>query len=128
MRKEIKHYKKQLEKILNDNSPNTDWEKLSCEVQTKIGFFQHERLVHLIVTMSVAIMCILSILAASLTENAPLPLIILVGLFVILLAPYIIYYYMLENAVQDIYRYYDKVREKCGKQTAETAHGEITLL
>lgn len=114
MTKDIRNYKEKLDEILKENDQSTDWEAVSAELLVKIGFYQHERLVHLIVSMSVGIMCIVSVLATFFVEIVSLSLLILVCLFVVLVVPYIIYYYMLENAVQDIYRYYDRVREKCG--------------
>ena len=52
------------------------------ELLIQIGFFQHERLIHLIV-------------------------LVLSLLFLVLLIPYIRHYYLLENGVQKLYEYYD---------------------
>ena len=63
-------------------------------------FFQHERLVHLIVTVTFAILTMISIVAALMICN-PL-LYALTLLFLVLLFPYIMHYYPLENEVQKI--------------------------
>lgn len=115
MTKHIREHKKKLDKLLSENSPDTDWEAVSAELLVKIGFYQHERLVHLIVTMSVAIMLVMSVLATVLISDVNEILLVLDGLFFVLTAPYIVYYFMLENAVQDIYKYYDKILSISGK-------------
>lgn len=115
MTKEIRAFKKEIEATLEENSPDTNWAKLDAEMLTKIGFFQHERMVHLIVTMTVGVVCVMSVLAAFMTEAVSLPMLILIGLFLVLLLPYMVHYYNLENGVQELYRYYDKIREKSSK-------------
>ena len=65
----------------------------------QIQFLQHERLIHLIVTVLFALLTVI-------TE--PL-LLALTALFLILLIPYIRHYYILENGVQKLYEYYDRV-------------------
>lgn len=72
----------------------------------QIGFFQHERLVHLIVTITFALLTMLAILGV-MAQPQP-ALFILILLLIILLIPYIRHYYILENGVQKLYRYYDK--------------------
>lgn len=73
----------------------------------QISFFQHERLVHLIVTVIFALLTILAIVG---TLIAPQPaLFILIVFLLILLIPYIRHYYILENGVQKLYQYYDKL-------------------
>lgn len=88
-----------------------DRKELVEEMLTQIGFFQHERLIHLIVTVTFAILAIMSILATLAIEQPALLLLDL--LLVVLLFPYIRHYYILENGVQKLYRYYDKIRGKC---------------
>ena len=73
-----------------------------------IGFFQHERLIHLLVTLAFAIMTILS-LAASLAQFYFLPLFLL---FLALEVPYVFHYYRLENGVQKLQRMYRDAEEK----------------
>lgn len=72
-------------------------------------FFQHERLVHLIVTVTFAILTMISIVAALMICN-PL-LYALTLLFLVLLLPYIMHYYTLENEVQKMYVQYDRILE-----------------
>ena len=76
----------------------------------KISFFQHERLVHFIVTMLFAILTFLSFLYTII--NISLGMCLLTILFVCLLIPYIIHYYFLENSVQYMYMQYDELIKK----------------
>lgn len=73
----------------------------------QIRFFQHERLVHLIVTVTFAILTMISVLGCVLSPQ--LPLFALVALLLILLVPYIRHYYILENGVQRLYICYDRL-------------------
>lgn len=112
MTKKIRTFIKRIERALEENAPDTDWKKLEAEMLTKIGFFQHERLVHLIVTMTVGVVCVMSILAVFIADAASVQMLVLIGLFLVLLVPYMVHYYNLENGVQELYQQYDKVREK----------------
>lgn len=84
-------------------------EQFLQEMLVQIGFFQHERLVHLIVTVTFAILTVVALLGCVLVTQ--LSLIVLVFMLLVLLIPYIRHYYILENGVQKLYTYYDKFRE-----------------
>lgn len=74
---------------------------------TQISFFQHERLIHLIVTVTFALLEMLAILLNVISDSLfalLLPVVIL-----ILLVPYIRHYYILENEVQRMYVQYDRM-------------------
>lgn len=76
----------------------------------KINFFQHERLIHLIVTITYAIIDILSFLFGITSKNI-IPIII--GYMAMcFLIPYIYHYFLLENGVQKMYRQYDEMIKK----------------
>ena len=75
MKKQINNYLKYLENNKVDEK----------ELLVKISFYQHERLIHLIVTCLVAISAILFTF-------------------------YIIHYYFLENSIQKMYIYYNKIK------------------
>ncbi len=80
------------------------------DVRTWISFFQHERLIHLIVTFFTGIASILFLLGALLLDS--LPLLLLFALTLCLFIPYIFHYYTLENGVQKLYNYYFEIKEK----------------
>lgn len=115
MTKEIRLYKKELGILLDENSSETDWAGIKEDLIIRIGFYKHERLVHLIVTMSVAMMTVVSFCAVSAAETVSVQFIILTGLLLFLTAAYLIHYFKLENAVQDLYRYYYKIAEKAAQ-------------
>ena len=81
----------------------------------QIGFFMHERLIHLIVTVLFAIGTFMTIFTYLMVDN--LGLLFLTLLLIVLLAPYIKHYYLLENGVQKMYRQYDRLLEEMNKQT-----------
>lgn len=83
--------------------------KEKAELLVQIGFFQHERLIHLIVTVLFALMTILVFLLA-VTNFAPWTGVLLL-LLLMLLIPYIRHYWLLENGTQKLYQYYDKLEE-----------------
>lgn len=109
MKNRILGYRTRIDRILEENAPDTNWEELLSEHLVQIGFFQHERLVHLMVTLAFALFAIMTIF---LTMFSPSPgLFALTILFLLLLIPYIQHYYLLENETQKMYVQYDKILE-----------------
>lgn len=74
----------------------------------KINFFQHERLIHLIITLFYVIMFLIFLILVSLSYIFIIPAFILL-IFVIF---YIIHYFRLENGVQSLYFLYDEIKNK----------------
>ncbi|MBP3718031.1 MAG: hypothetical protein J6I58_00755 [Eubacterium sp.] len=118
MKNRIVAYLKYIDEMLDESSKmnkgvERDWDKEIERHLTQIRFFAHERLVHLIVFCLVAICTVMSILAFVIKgELMILPLIVL--LFV-LLVPYCMHYYLLENSVQKMYDQYDAMINKRDK-------------
>ena len=97
-----------IDKIIRDgNKKNID--EVIEDHLIKIKFYQHERLVHFLVTMLFAIMFLITFLYS--LNNPSLGIILLVIMFFVLLVPYIFHYYNLENSVQYMYVQYDKLKE-----------------
>ncbi len=105
MKGEIQNYKKYIEKASKDES--TDKKQLSAELLTRIQFYQHERLIHLIVTMSFGVFFLISLILCSINILCCA----LSALLLILLVPYIAHYYFLENSVQRLYEIYYSITE-----------------
>ena len=105
MRKRILAYRKHIDRLLQSMPDGINWEDVLSELLQQISFFQHERLVHLIVTMTVAVLTMLSMGIAIITQILNLSL--LTGVLVLFLIPYILHYYLLENEVQKMYEQYD---------------------
>lgn len=108
MEQRILNYRKYIDELLARS--DLDWEAVIKEHLIQISFFQHERLIHLIVTITFAIleMIVIALSVVSFTIGVGLLAIALL----ILLIPYIRHYYILENEVQKMYRQYDKMVEK----------------
>ena len=90
----------------------------------QVGFFQHERLIHLIVTVTFALLEMLAIVLSVISDSLftlVLPVVIL-----ILLVPYIRHYYILENEVQKMYVQYDRMRRLQQTAAGSRKTGEIT--
>ena len=85
--------------------------KMREEALVQIGFLQHERLIHLIVTVTFAVLTFLAVIGTVVSEQ--LSLLLLVLLLLVLLIPYIRHYYILENGVQKLYTLYDRIRKAC---------------
>ena len=109
MKESLKEYNEYLDKVIESKKIEKKDELLE-EILIQIKFFQHERLVHLIVTFMTAIATILFLFFAVLLENIGMALLFLVTFC--LFVPYIFHYYYLENGVQALYKKYFKIKEK----------------
>lgn len=105
----MKIERKSMKKYLLDYISYVEEDKVSKEEQLiKIGFFQHERLIHLLVTLVTLILYIVSFLIAIFNQNI---FILIIGFLIMcFLIPYIFHYFLLENGVQKLYRLYDEIK------------------
>lgn len=108
MEKRILTYRKRIDQLLQQEE--ADWSKVLEEHLVQISFFQHERLVHLIVTVTFAILEMLSIVMTVLAFTPAVG--VLSILILILLIPYVRHYYILENETQKMYWQYDTLLTK----------------
>lgn len=115
MKKRILTYRKYIDSLLASDK-QSDWKYIKQEHITQVTFFQHERLVHLIVTVTFAVLELLTVCAyvivGALDSTLSFPLLILALLILVLLIPYIKHYYLLENEVQKMYVQYDRIAQK----------------
>ena len=107
MKRRIIGYRERIDQLLEEASEETNWNKVLEEHLVQIGFFQHERLIHLIVTVTFALLTVIAFGIMLLAEF--LPVIGLTVLLLVLLIPYIGHYYTLENEVQKMYKQYDEI-------------------
>ncbi len=105
MKKYLTEYRIYFRNALSDD--NCDLERLLAYHLKQIEFFQHERFVHLIVMVLVAICMIMSLVASFITSS--IAFIILSVLLLCLLVPYISHYYFLENQTQALYDDYNEL-------------------
>ena len=103
----IAYYEELLSRKEEDNMLFIIAEDEMERLLVQIGFFQHERLIHLIVTALFGLATVITVPAYLMT--CQIALLILGCLFLILLVPYIIHYYHLENGVQQLYLYYNQL-------------------
>ena len=98
MKKRLQFYLNYYETLTTKKSLTTaEAAREQKQLLIQIQFFQHERLI-----------TILSLFASLLLPKQPV-LLALDILFLVLLIPYIFHYYRLENGVQKLYEYYDKL-------------------
>ncbi|MBO4415588.1 MAG: hypothetical protein J5824_06360 [Lachnospiraceae bacterium] len=107
MKKRILAYIAAVDDLLAHPDKVKDWDKEIEKHLRQIGFFMHERLIHLIVTMLFAILTFM-VLIQLLNNFSEIVAILFVALMV-LLVPYIMHYYVLENSVQKMYEQYDRM-------------------
>ena len=92
---------KEIELILKHTEKGINWKRVLEDHRAMIGFLQHERLIHLMVTLVVAGMFLVTVLFSLILKSLVLWLVDL--LLVGLLLPYIWHYFKLENGVQKLY-------------------------
>ncbi len=112
MEKRIKAYRRYMDELLDrlegqEEREASQIEELKREHLVQVGFFQHERLIHLIVTAVFALLEILSMVLAVVSQG--IFALLLTVAVLILLVPYIRHYYILENEVQKMYGQYDRL-------------------
>ena len=110
MLKKLSDYEQHLLAMADSGIPLTAEQLLS--VRTHIAFFQHERLVHLIVLFMTVIITLFSLgvtlwLPQFALASGPIFLV-----FLILLCFYIAHYFFLENTVQHWYRIADDLTSR----------------
>ncbi len=75
----------------------------------RIALYQHERLIHLLVTLAFALLFMISL--AIFLMIGGIGTAVLTVLLLALLIPYIKHYYFLENSVQKLYTFYYKIEK-----------------
>lgn len=105
MRKYLTEYINELESIIKTK------EKISKEdikiIETKINWFQHERLIHLLVTIFYSLFTLIFMFLAFISYIFLIPFFI----GIIFLLFYIPHYFFLEKRVQYLYKLYDELRK-----------------
>ena len=104
MRKYLGEYVKEIDKKLEEKKiTNQDIE----EHLIKIEFFQHERLIHLLVTLFYGIFLFLSLIISFKVW----PFLLIFYTILVVLIFYVRHYFVLENAVQYLYKQYDRMKK-----------------
>ncbi len=106
MRNYIKEYIQELEKKLDKKEKFLELDK--DMLKEKINYFNHERLIHLIVTVIYVFVTLVFMALACVSYIFLIPFFI----GIIFLLFYIPHYFFLENSVQYLYKLYDKIMKK----------------
>jgi len=109
----IRQYLAYINGLLEDEDAQVDWEEEMKKHLVQIAFFAHERFIHLVVTVTFAILAVMVFLYTY--GHFSIPLLLLFLMLMVLMVPYIKHYFLLENSVQDMYEQYDKMMKKAGK-------------
>ena len=102
----LKEYTKEIENLLNTKKKVTQ-EDIQKHL-IKISFFQHERQIHLFVTLAYALFLVVSMFFLLIHPV----FCIIPCLLICFLIPYVVHYFHLENGVQNLYVLYEKMIEK----------------
>lgn len=113
MRKRVLAYLKYMDSLIKMYQDNPEEISQSLDQAIKdhlvqIGFFAHERLIHLIVTVTFAILCLMSMAMTVICFS--ISSFLLTIIFLVMMIPYIRHYYLLENSVQRMYEQYDSMK------------------
>ena len=122
MKKRILAYLEKIDQLLKHPPIAVNYEDEVKKHLVQIGFFMHERLIHLIVTVLFAILTVG--VALYCVADPGIPLLLLFGALLILLVPYIMHYYLLENGVQKMYEQYDELLLRSEEQKKEAGYRE----
>lgn len=110
MRKKILKYKAEIDEMLKNPPKDIDYAEEERKHLIQIQFFMHERLVHEIIMVLFALSTILVFIET--VQTAEILFAVLLVALLILLVPYIMHYYVLENSVQYMYEQYDEMERR----------------
>ena len=102
----MKQHEAFIKSVLASGAADADWARLARYHDTQIRYMQHERLIHLLVTLFVGLFALLTLLFLVLQPTIAMGVLVL--LLLALFAPYVLHYFRLENGVQ---RWYDLANE-----------------
>ncbi len=109
MRRRIENYMSYVESMLEIELSSEEKEQFVRQFLIQLDFYQHERLIHLLVTLAFAVLGITSLMFNYVLLSIPLTVFsfgVLIFLFF-----YVRHYFFLERSVQKMYTYYDRLME-----------------
>lgn len=112
----LKRHEEFIKTTLSSNQSSFDWNELEEFHSNQIRFLQHERLVHLLVTLFFSLFLLATVFFVIWSNKYEA---ILLGAFLLMLVgPYTAHYYRLENGVQRWYHLANLIRARSGKASA----------
>ena len=100
-----------------------DWAGLARFHRAQVGYLQHERLIHLLVTLFFGLCTLLTLLFLVLHPQVPVG--VLLVLLLLLLVPYVVHYYKLENGVQRWYHLANEIESRAGHASQRYDDGSV---
>lgn len=97
----LETWTKEIELILKGGDRKVDWKRVLEDHRETTKLLQHERLIHLLVTLAVAMMFLMTTMFSLFHQS--MILLTIDFLLLVLLLPYIWHYFRLENGVQKLY-------------------------
>jgi hypothetical protein len=120
MKKFLKEHIDFIENVLQKEDADFDWGALSDFNRTQIGFFQQERLIHLLVTLFFGLIFFASIVTELFLLNVGDSAAVLSAGFLavnvillVMLGFYVGHYFFLENGVQKLYQLEKEIIKRC---------------
>ena len=95
MTKQIREYLEHLRLFLDGEHSREEYVQEMKRRQVRIGFFSHERMIHMFIMLAFAIFFLMTLFMALI--HGGIGIYVLAVLFLLLLVPYIKHYYFLEN-------------------------------
>lgn len=105
MKKYLYDYINEIDNVIKEDKVTKD---IIDEHLIKIDFFQHERLIHLLVTITYAIIFLIFVILTFFNQLLSIVVLILM----VFLICYVLHYFKLENGVQYLYKQYDMMKNK----------------
>ena len=118
MEAKIREYEKFIECEVKRDMTEKEKERLRDYHREMVGNFQKERMIHLVVMLFFVVFTMIGLIAVVWTLVVMgvmiwmLPLYVLVLILVVLTGCYVRHYYFLENHVQGLYKYSEKLYKK----------------
>ena len=106
MKNYLHDYIKKIDSLLDSNKKITN--DIIEKHLIKIGFFQHERLIHLLVTLFYALISFVFMTLGFVHYI----FFLVAAILLVFLVFYVIHYFRLENGVEHLYKQYDKMIKK----------------
>ena len=102
-----------------------DWAGLARFHRMQIEYMQHERLIHLLVTLFFGLCAMLTMFFFVLHPQVAVGILLL--LLLALVVPYIAHYYKLENGVQRWYHLANEIESRCGNVSQRYDDGSVDV-
>jgi Ca2+/Na+ antiporter len=100
-----------------------DWAGLARFHRTQVEYLQHERLIHLLVTLFFGGCTLVTLLFVVLHPQLAMGVLLL--LLLVLLVPYLAHYYRLENGVQRWYHLANEIEQRAGNVSQRYDDGSL---